>query len=433
MAVDGRGFGAGAGPGAGVSSNYIGSGAGYGGVGGASSLSPGGGTYGSAQQPVDQGSGGGLGYVAGNTGSEGGGAVHLTVGGTLTVNGRLSASGNAGLPDDAGGGSGGSVWLNAAALAGTGTIAAEGGAGELFDGGGGGGGRIAIYTPLNVFSGLVSAAGGEGFFPGEAGSVYYGVAPAVPQVVSIGPSGVITAAVSTAEVVFSAPVNPYSAQSPGVLLATPGGVVVSNVTSTALSPYRFELSFPAQTAQGDYTLTVGPPVADLYGQPLSQVYTGMFSIAWTTVQGSITNTNGQPVPDVLVQSDGGGAAATTDTNGNYVLAVPPGGAVIVTPSKSGLVFVPSSRTYFDVTTTITNENYLAVTSAAPTLTSHVETNSLVLSWYGIPGVSYQTYYSIDMAVWLPYDNQQAGTNGPLQVVVPIDAEPVKFFRVQALY
>ena len=51
------------------------------------------------------------------------------------------------LQDDAGGGSGGSIWLTAGALAGTGAIAADGGAGELYDGGGGGGGRIAIYTP----------------------------------------------------------------------------------------------------------------------------------------------------------------------------------------------------------------------------------------------------------------------------------------------
>ena len=41
---------------------HIGSGAGYGGNGGASSVLPGGGTYGSAQQPVDRGSGGGRGW-----------------------------------------------------------------------------------------------------------------------------------------------------------------------------------------------------------------------------------------------------------------------------------------------------------------------------------------------------------------------------------
>jgi len=255
----------------------------------------------------------------------------------------------------------------------------------------------------------------------------------VPQVVSITPVGVLTAAVSSAEVVFNAPVNPYSVQSPGVLLTAPGGVVMSNVTSAALSPYRFQLNFDAQTAQGDYTVTVGPPVADLFGQQLSQVYTGMFAIAWTTVQGSITNSNGEPVAEVLVQSDGGGAGTTTDTNGSYVLAVPPGGAVIVTPSKSGLVFVPSSRTYWDVTTAITNENYLAVTSVTPTLVSQVESNSLVLSWYGIPGVGYQPFYSTDLVNWLPYGDVLAGSNSLLQLVVPIDTNSNMFFRMGASY
>jgi hypothetical protein len=390
-------------------------------------------TYGSAQQPVDRGSGGGRGWQGTTGGAEGGGAIRFTVGGALTVHGRLSAGGNPALQDDGGGGSGGSLWLAAGALAGTGAIAADGGAGELYDGGGGGGGRIAICTPLNLFGGLVSAAGGEGLSPGQAGSIFYAVTPPAPDVVSVLPSGTITSAVSSAEVVFDSPVNPYSVGPPGVGLIALGSVIVDGLTSIALSPYRFQINFPTQTAQGDYQLTFGPQIKDLYGQPLAHLRIFIFSIAWTTVQGAITDTNGQPVPDVVVQSDGGGAAATTDTNGNYVLAVPPGGSVTVTPSKSGLVFVPSSRTYWDVTTAVTNENYLAVTSVTPTLVSQVETNSLVLSWYGIPGVGYQPYYSIDLLGWLPYDNPLMGTNGPLQLVVPMDTDPVKFFRVQGFY
>ncbi len=116
VAVDGNGFASGTGPGAGLTKNSIGSGAGYGGNGGASSVLPGGTNYGSMQQPVDRGSGGGLGYGAATGGSEGGGAIRLTVGGTLTLNGSLSAEGEAGLQDNAGGGSGGSVWLTVGAL-----------------------------------------------------------------------------------------------------------------------------------------------------------------------------------------------------------------------------------------------------------------------------------------------------------------------------
>ena len=78
---------------------------------------------------------------------------------------------------------------------------------------------------------------------------------------------------------------------------------------------------------------------------MSQVYTGAFSIVWAVVQGAVTDTNGLPVPGVLLQPDGGVPATTTDTNGNYVLGVPPAGTVRSCPRKTGLMFVPSSRTY----------------------------------------------------------------------------------------
>lgn len=342
--VDGKGFAAGTGSGAGLTKNSIGSGAGYGGNGGASSVSPGGTNYGSMQQPVDRGSGGGFGY--GGTaavGSEGGGAIRLTVGGTLTLNGSLSAEGKAGLQDDAGGGSGGSVWLTVGALAGSGAIMADGGAGELYGGGGGGGGRIAIHTPFNGFGGLVSVAGGAGASSGQTGSVFYEADSPAPQVVSSAPVGSFTAAASSAEIVFSTPVNPYSVAAPNVGLTAPGGVAVSGLTVTSLSPYQYQISFPAQTAQGDYTLTVGPQVQDLSGQPMSQVYTSKFSIVWAVVQGSVTDSNGLPVSGVLLQPDGGVPSTISDANGNYVLGVPPSATINIVPSKTNLMFVPSSR------------------------------------------------------------------------------------------
>jgi hypothetical protein len=433
IAVDGKGYAAGTGPGAGLSSGFIGSGAGHGGNGGASSNSRGGPTYDSEREPVLEGSGGGVGWGAATNG-EGGGAIRLTVGGTLALNGRLSANGNAGTADDSGGGSGGSIWASAGALAGTGAIAADGGAGELYDGGGGGGGRIAIYTPVNVFAGLLSAAGGSGYSPGEPGSISYGARPTAPQVVSSSPSGVLTAAVSSAQLVFSSPVDAQTLTYPNLFLTAPGGVVVSNISASALNPYRFQLGFdPPQTAQGDYTLTVGPQVLDLFGQPLSQVYTGAFTIAWATVQGTVTDTNGLPVADVVLQPDGGVPATTTDTNGNYVLGLPPAGTVQVAPSKPGLVFLPASRTYTDVTVPVVNENYLAVTTIAPTLTTQVQTNNLILNWYGLSSVTYQPLCSTNLVDWAPYGGTVAGTNGPLELILPMDTDPMLFYRLATSY
>jgi hypothetical protein len=433
ISVDGQGFGAGTGPGAGLTTNLVGSGAGYGARGGASSLSPGGATYGSAQQPVDLGSGGGRGWQGTTEGAQGGGAIRFTVGKTLTVNGRLSAGGNSASQDDGGGGSGGSIWLMASALGGTGAIAADGGAGELYDGGAGGGGRIAIYTPINAFDGVVSAAGGYGLSPGQTGSIFCASTPAPPQVVSSTPTGSLNSAVSSVTLVFSTVVNSTSVSPATVALTAPGGVTVSNMVVSAVSPYRFQVTFPQQIAPGDYVITVGPQVLDLFGQPMSQAYTGAFSIVWSPVQGAVTDTNGLPIPGVVLQPDSGIPSATTDTNGIYLLSLPPVGTIVVTPSATNLLFVPSSRTYANLTGAASNHNYLAVNTVAFALSTRVETNTYVLSWYGVSGVYYQPLYSTNLVDWLPYDGAQWGTNGPLQLLLPIDMDPVKFFRVDASY
>jgi hypothetical protein len=433
ISADGQGYLTASGPGAGVSSNYTGSGAGYGGYGGASSAAAGGVTYGSAQQPVDYGSGGGRGWQGTTVGGEGGGVIRFTVGGALTVNGRLSADGNAALQDDGGGGSGGSIWLTAGALAGNGTIAADGGAGELYDGGGGGGGRIAIYTPLNVFGGVVSATGGDGLAPGQDGSIYYASLPAPAQVVSCTPTGVLNAAVSSLDVVFNTVVNPASVSAASVSLTAPGGVPVNGLSVVALSPYSFRFYFPEQTALGNYAIKVGPQIPDLFGQPMSQVYTSAFSIVWSLVQGTVTDTNGLPVAGVVLQPDGGIPSTTTDTNGSYALSLPPGGTIVVTPAATNLVFVPGSRTYFNVTGTVSNENYLAVSTIIPAVAMQVQTNTCVLSWNGIAGVAYQPLYSTNLVDWLPYGDALPGTNGPIQFVMPIDTAPQLFFRVGASY
>ena len=431
MSVDGKGFRLGTGPGAGASKNSVGSGAGYGGNGGASTLSSGGVTYGSAQQPVDRGSGGGAGWQGSTGGGEGGGAIRLTVGGALTVNGRISAGGDAALQDDGGGGSGGSIWLSAGALAGNGAIGADGGAGELYDGGGGGGGRIAIYTPVNAFGGLISAAGGNGVNSGQNGSIYSAGVPPPPEVVSFTPVGTLTAAVSTAEIVFSTPVNPSAFAASNVGLLTPDGALVNNLTITALSPYRFQFSFPPQITQGAYTMGVGLQVQDFYGQHMPQIYIFIFNIVWASVQGTVTDTNGLPVPGVVLQPDSGIASTSTDTNGFYLLSLPPTVTVHVTPSAAGLMFVPGSRTYINLTAAVSNENYLAVSTIAPVVAMQFQTNTCILNWYGVSGVTYQPLYSTNLVDWLPYYGTLSGTNGPVQLLAPMATDPIMFFRVGA--
>jgi hypothetical protein len=222
IAVDGKGFAQGSGPGVGQSVAGSGSGAGYGGPGGASMTAPGGTNYGSAQQPVDRGSGGGFGSGTLYGGSEGGGAIRLNVGRTLTVDGQLSANGDWGIQDNSGGGSGGSIWVTAGTLVGNGQITADGGEGELFGGGGGGGGRIAIYAGANVFAGLVSASGGAGDFPGGDGSIFDSLILPL-QILSHTPAGIVSNGVSSVDLSFNGAPNPSSFSGTDVSLTTPNG------------------------------------------------------------------------------------------------------------------------------------------------------------------------------------------------------------------
>jgi hypothetical protein len=177
ITADAAGFEGAEGPGLGFWTNGSGGGGGYGGAGGAGESGAAGGfAYGSSNAPVDFGSGGGLPAPSGLL-SQGGGAIYLQAGGAVTVNGTVTANGAPGLFEGAGGGAGGSVWLEGFALAGNGTISANGGAGEPGGGGGGGGGRIAAYFATNGFAGALTAVGAAGNVRGQDGTVVFSVAP----------------------------------------------------------------------------------------------------------------------------------------------------------------------------------------------------------------------------------------------------------------
>ncbi|MFA6028047.1 MAG: DUF2341 domain-containing protein [Patescibacteria group bacterium] len=134
--------------------------------------------YGSLTAPTDIGSSGSCWYCDERT-IWGGGAVKLTVGGNLILSGSISANANdpsGGQCDSSGGGSGGSVYLDAATLQGAGTITVRGGNPCNTSGEGGGGGRIAIYYDTNSSTITPTAYGGwitGGTYFGGAGTVYW--------------------------------------------------------------------------------------------------------------------------------------------------------------------------------------------------------------------------------------------------------------------
>ena len=163
---------------------------------------------------------------------------------------------------------------------------------------------------------------------------------------------------------------------------------------------------------------------------MAQAYTGTFTISVPVIQGTVTDTNGQPVGGVLIQTDVG-STGSTDINGQYAIGVSPGASVTITPSSTGLIFVPRSRSYVNVGTSVSNQNFIAVLTIGPTLTSSVQGTNIVINWFGLSGATYQTFYSINLIDWFPYDAAFLGTNGPMQLLLPIDNDPTKFFRLGA--
>jgi hypothetical protein len=147
--VTGRGFAPQSGTGAGSAASTGGSHGGFGGR--QTNLAR---IYGDYRMPTMLGSGG---YGA-TIGGRGGGAVRLEVDGTLTIDGGIVANGAGGTSTtNAGGGSGGSVLIDADRIDGTGQIQASGG--SAANDGAGGGGRIAVEYREQNFSGIGAALG----------------------------------------------------------------------------------------------------------------------------------------------------------------------------------------------------------------------------------------------------------------------------------
>lgn len=433
IAVDGKGFTRTNGPGAGASLANQGAGGGYGGIGGASASGATGGTnYGSSNTPVDRGSGGGTGANSFTGGSDGGGAIHLSVGGTLTLDGALTASGAAGVQDDSGGGAGGSIWVMAKALAGTGVFAADGGDGELYGGGGGGGGRVAIYAlSTNAFTGTISALGGEGANAGQNGTLVFTTNMLPFEIASSSPAGLTTNTVGTVSFNFNQLVDVATVSPAAFALTMPLNYAGPLPTlSTSASGSTVKLTFtPALNVQGDYSVTIQPVITDVFSMPMSQAYTNTFTVAIPSIEGVVYDLNSNGIAGVAIQTPGY-LPAISDANGFYSLGVPPGWSGNVTPSFETNMFVPGSPGYFNLTATITNENFLMVDTIAPAMTSSMVGTNLLLSWPRIPGVQYQALWSVNLKDWMLWSNLPAGTNEVIELEIPIGELPEAFFRVR---
>ncbi len=161
------------------SSNSSGGGGGYGGHGGQYMARGLGGTnYGIYKKPTDLGSGGGGRLGLTTAGGPGGGMIRINAYQQMIIDGSITANGSNSPASNAGGGSGGGIYLTCRKLGGAGQVTANGGnAGTLS--GAGGGGRIAILrsTALPGMNITATAVSGVGTNQNdlEDGTVYWSV------------------------------------------------------------------------------------------------------------------------------------------------------------------------------------------------------------------------------------------------------------------
>ena len=360
----------------------------------------------------------------------------MQVGGTLSLNGIVTANGNAAQIEGAGGGAGGSVWVTARQCAGNGMIFANGGPGDPDQGGGGGGGRIAIYSLNNTFTGVIGAYGASGAVPGGNGTIYIATNIPLPQIIAQTPSGSIESAVSFVDLTFGSLMDFSSASPADFSLDTPNGLLSSNsLTAVATSMSSIRVGFPSQSELGYYEIQAGPQIYDIYGHcPCRSAYIGSFEIVPPVISGRVVDTNGVGVPFLTINVSSNAFPILTDSNGYYSLEVFPDWAGTITPERGGRIFIPPSRTFADITSNTTNQNFIMATTAALALTSQRQGGNLNLSWYGLNGVSYQMLSSSNLVDWVPYNPPLIGTNGPAGMIIPVnDASPADFFQFRAGY
>ena len=122
-------------------------------------------------------------------------------------------------------------------------------------------------------------ADGDGT-PGEAADAWSGVVTldlTPPEVVSHTPTGVQDGAVGEVDVVFSEAIDPTMFGVDDVTVTTPSGET-QPLSVTRLDDVTYRIAFASQSTNGDYTVTVGPDVADLAGNPMASGYDATFTV-----------------------------------------------------------------------------------------------------------------------------------------------------------
>jgi hypothetical protein len=114
--------------------------------------------------------------------------------------------------------------------------------------------------------------------PGDVYDASFTIDMTPPAITAQTPSGEVHAAVDHIDVTFSEPINVATFTAADVVLTGPGGAIAVGAPVNQ-NGNVWRISFAAQSAVGEYTLTVGPDIEDVAGNAMAQPYVGGFSIA----------------------------------------------------------------------------------------------------------------------------------------------------------
>ena len=91
-----------------------------------------------------------------------------------------------------------------------------------------------------------------------------------PRVIGQSPQGNIGSSIRYIDLTFDEPIDPRSFKTNDVTLVNPAGSTPQIFSVSALSDTQYRVGFDVQFLNGDYTLSVGPDIADLAGNLLDQ-------------------------------------------------------------------------------------------------------------------------------------------------------------------
>jgi len=146
---------------------------------------------------------------------------------------------------------------------------------------------------VNEFAGTVAASGGQGGSQnGSNGSLYYSTNVPPPMVIAQYPSGAVNRFVSYVDVTFNQVVDPDTFTTNDVSVTTPAGPIPASQITLTGGGVTWRIGFPTQMANGAYSLTVGPHIANLFGQEMETSYSGGFTLSFTTPTTTVSQTGG---------------------------------------------------------------------------------------------------------------------------------------------